>query len=285
MQEYDTTSKYLIQHHGNSILWLAGVRDIASWTPRQAELVLARRLPDGFLEVRHRGQTKPDPYIIEVATIPEPRVARQIVDDTLLVYFDRRVLPEVVVLFLRPRGNVATAQTTRLSSRQGLTTWDVSWRIVKLWEVPAAELLAAGDIGLIPWVPLAKIDGPPEPVFRECKARINRVGSKDEQESLLVVTHFLAGLRYDDERLLKLLIGRKAMLKSKSPIVREVIAAGIREGKQELVLDILVDRFGTKAKKLRTKLKAIEDEARLIELTKLAVICPDLDSFRKHLSP
>jgi hypothetical protein len=186
MHEYDTTSKYLIQHHGDSILWLAGVRDIASWTPRQAELVLARRLPDGFLEVLHHGRAKPDPYIIEVATIPEARVANQIVDDTLLVYFERRVLPEVVVLFLRPRGNVAAAQTAQLSSRHGLTTWGVSRRIVKLWEVPAAELLAAGDIGLIPWVPLAKIDGPPEPVFRECKARIARVRSEDEQESLLV---------------------------------------------------------------------------------------------------
>jgi hypothetical protein len=150
MHESDTSSKYLIQHHGDSILWLAGVRDIEAWTPRQAELVLARRLPDGFLEVRHRGQTRPDPYIIEIATIPEARVASQIVDDTLLVYFERRVLPEVLVLFLRPRGNVATAQTTRLTSRHGLTTWDVSWRIVKLWEVPAAELLAAGDVRLIP---------------------------------------------------------------------------------------------------------------------------------------
>src|SRR5262249_10018890 len=259
----DTSRKYLIQHHGDSILWLAGVRDIDAWTPRQAELVLARRFPDGFLEVRHRGQTKPDPYIIEIATIPEARVARQIVDDTLLVDFERRVLPEVVVLFLRPRGNVAAAQTTKLSSRQGLTTWDVSWRIVKQWEVPAAELLAAGDIGLIPWVPLAKIDGPPEPVFRECKARIARVRSEDEQESLLVVTHYLATLRYHGPRLFQLLGGREAMRDPNSPVLRELKVEWERGAKQSMILDALVDRFGAKAKKLSTKLKAIEDEARL----------------------
>ncbi len=46
-----------------------------------------------------------------------------------------------------------------------------------------------------------------------------------------------------------------------------------------------MDRFGTKAKKLGTKLKSIEDEARLIELNKLTATCPDLDSFRKQLSP
>jgi hypothetical protein len=225
------------------------------------------------------------PYIIEIATIPEPRVARQVVDDTLLVYFERRVLPEVVVLFLRPRGNVATAQTAKLSSRHGLTTWDVSWRIVKLWEVPAAELLAAGDIGLIPWVPLAKIAGPPEPVFRECKARIARVRSEGKRESLLVVTHFLASMRYNDPRLFQLLGGLQAMSEPKSPVLRELKSEWERGVRQSMLADMLVNRFGEKARKLRTRLKAIDDEAVLEKLAKLAVTCPDLDSFRKQLPP
>ena len=195
------------------------------------------------------------------------------------------MVPEVVTLILYPRGKRPIPSTLLLPSEEAFSSIQVSWRVVELWKIPAAESLAAGDIGLIPWVPLAKIDGTPEPVFRECKARIARVGSKDEQESLLVVTHFLAGLRYDDERLLKLLIGRKAMLKSKSPIVREVIAAGILEGRQAMVLDTLVKRFGAKAGKLKTKLKAIEDDARLTELNLLAATCPDLDSFRRQLSP
>jgi hypothetical protein len=51
MHAYDKSGKWLIQHHGDSILRLAGVRDIESWTPLQAEPVLARRLPDGLTEV------------------------------------------------------------------------------------------------------------------------------------------------------------------------------------------------------------------------------------------
>ena len=31
MQEYDKSSKWLIQHHGDSILRLGGVRGIVSW--------------------------------------------------------------------------------------------------------------------------------------------------------------------------------------------------------------------------------------------------------------
>ncbi len=60
MQDYDKSSKWLIQHHGDSILRLAGIADIATWRPLQAEVVQPRRLPDGLIEVYHRGQIEPD---------------------------------------------------------------------------------------------------------------------------------------------------------------------------------------------------------------------------------
>ena len=68
MQEYDRSSKWLIQHHGDSILRLAGVDDIASWTPLQAELVQSRWLPDGVIEVRSPSEPRPDVFILEIAT-------------------------------------------------------------------------------------------------------------------------------------------------------------------------------------------------------------------------
>jgi len=52
MHEYDKSSKWLIEHHGDSILRLAGVRDIVASVPLQAELVQSRRLPDGLIEIR-----------------------------------------------------------------------------------------------------------------------------------------------------------------------------------------------------------------------------------------
>jgi hypothetical protein len=73
MYEYDKSSKWLIQHHGDSILRLAGVEDITSWTPLQAELVQPRQLPDGILSVLERGQAEPDVYILEIASFPDAR--------------------------------------------------------------------------------------------------------------------------------------------------------------------------------------------------------------------
>jgi hypothetical protein len=150
MHQYDKSSKWLIQHHGDSILRLAGVADIVSWQPLQAELVQPRRLPDGLLMVRHVGEEEPDHYVLEIATYPDARVADQVVHDTALVFLDRRVLPEVVVLFLHAKGNVDAAGSASFRSRRGCAGWHVSWRTVKLWEVSAVDLLAAGDIGLVP---------------------------------------------------------------------------------------------------------------------------------------
>ena len=167
----------------------------------QAELVQPRQLPDGLIEAQLRGEDKPDLFVLEIATYPDARVSRQVTRSVALVYLDREVLPEVVVLFLHPKGNVAAADSTTLNSPRSLTNWQVSWKAVELWNVPAEVLLEAGDVGLIPWVPLANFDGPPEPIFRTCRDRIDREAPVDERENLLAVTQLLARLRYNDSRL------------------------------------------------------------------------------------
>jgi hypothetical protein len=283
MHEYDKSSKWLIQHHGDSILRLAGVRDIVAWRPLQAELVQSRRLPDGFLEVQHRGEDGPDHYVLEIATHPEARVADQVFDDLALVQIERHILPEVVVLFLHEKGNIEAAGSVHLRSRRGCTELNVIWTAVKLWQVPAAHLLAAGDVGLIPWVPLSQFDGPPSRIVRQCRARIDRDAPANEHENLLAVTQFLSRLRYNDPKLFQILGGRKAMIES--PLVDELKAEWTRETLLRAVIDILVARFGPKAEALETELKAIGHESRLKELVKHAATCRTLSSFRKQLSP
>jgi hypothetical protein len=71
MQEYDKFSKWLIQHHGDSIPRLAGVRGIVSWRALQAELVQPRRLPDGLIEVTLEGERNPDIFVLELGSCPE----------------------------------------------------------------------------------------------------------------------------------------------------------------------------------------------------------------------
>jgi len=104
-------------------------------------------------------------------------------------------VPGVVAFVLHPRGKKRAAREIVLESDDGSTRIHVNWKVVELWRIPAAELLADGDIGLIPRVPLAHDEGPPEPIVRECRAHIARDAPRREHESLLVATHFLAGLK------------------------------------------------------------------------------------------
>ncbi len=292
MHEYDKCGKYLIQHLGNSILRMAGVNDIARWAPRQAEPVQHRQLPDGVLEVWSPGQAKSDLFILEIATDPDARVPSQAVRDVALVYLERGILPEVLVLFLREKGNVPAADSVELNSRRGFTKLNLSWKAVKLWEIPAEELLATDDVGLLPWVPLAKLTGSPEQIVRRCRARMDEAVPllrHPEYENLLVVTQFLLPLRYNQdqmllERLRALLGGREVMIQS--PLYQEIVAESERKGEIEAwrqgIIDILVRRFGPPAEALEVEVRAVEFD-RLRELHGFAVTCRNLASFRKRL--
>ena len=53
-EKFDRGSKWLIQHHGDSILRLGGVTGVLTWKPVSAELVQPKQLPDGLVGERRR---------------------------------------------------------------------------------------------------------------------------------------------------------------------------------------------------------------------------------------
>lgn len=277
--QFDRSSKWLIQHHGNSILSLGGIDRVSSWRPLQAEVVQPRQLPDGLLEVQLIDRPQPILFLLEIATYPERRLQEQIIGDTMLVYLDRKVLPEVLSLVLQPKGNLRIPGTQALSSPHGLTRMRIDWRSVELWNVPAEQLLAADDVGLIPWVPLTHFEAPPEVMLQECRQRIDQQAAVAEHANLLAVTQVLARLRYPDPQLLSLFGGRKIMIES--PLIQELLAERMRQAIQK----VLTGRFQSVPSELMTLLQAIQEETKLDELVVWAARCPDLESFRARLGP
>src|SRR6185437_4346052 len=182
--------------------------------------VQTRHLPDGLLEVRLRGQARPRLILVEVATYPEPRVQQQAADDLMLVYQTRGVMPELLTLVLRERGHYRVPTEFEARSELGWTTLHCSWKVVELWQVPAEELLAAGDVGIIPWVPLTRFEGPPRDILQRCRDRIDREARHEERRGLLAVSQVLTGLRFPDPQLLALFGGRQIMIES--PLIREL---------------------------------------------------------------
>ena len=128
-----------------------------------------------------------------------------------------RDIPEFLRELRKRRGIVAVAlEFALLTAERHSEARDARWHESdldsELWTIPAADMLATGDVGLIRWVPLAQFDGPPEPIFQECRIRIDRDSPPDQHENLLAVTQILAGMRYNNSRLFQILGGREAMI-------------------------------------------------------------------------
>src|SRR5262249_16205706 len=151
--------------------------------------------PDGLLEARFAGSAEPRLVLVEVATYPEPRVVKQVQDDIRLVRQARGVLPDALVLCLCPRGKYRVPEQAEEQSPLGWVSESLRWKVVEVWTLSAEELLAAPRVGIVPWVLLARYDGPPEVLLQRCRDRLDREGVA-QKANLLAVTQVFAKLKF-----------------------------------------------------------------------------------------
>lgn len=288
---YDRSSKWLLEHHGDSILRLAGIDDVVAWRPLPAEVVQPRQLPDGLLEVKRRGQPNRSLYLIE--TYADRRVGEQILDDIMLIAQARRVVPEVVLLVLRPKGQGQVMGQAEAASPSGRTRIWGSWPVVELWKVPAEPMLELGDAGIVPWIPLMETGRPPEQLLKECRAVIDASAKPEEVGNILAVSQVLASLRYDDQWLFNFFGGKEAMIESPylKEIIDEQVALGVAKEVakaramqlQHDIPRILRCRFGAVPAEINASLEKMSDGAALDALADWAETCPDLAAFQHRL--
>ncbi|HUG93199.1 MAG TPA: DUF4351 domain-containing protein, partial [Planctomycetaceae bacterium] len=189
--------KWLIQHHGDSVLRLAGIDDIESWTPLQTEEVQPRRIGDGLLEVFRRGRVDASLFLVELATRPEERVRKQLADGAMLVFLDRGRLPEVICFVLSKQARRSVPKGIVVESPDGHTRLRMNWTVVELWKIPAESLLEVGDVGLVPWIPLCDIAllGDPQmiidsPLLKEILEEVRQESRQEgRQDSILDLLH------------------------------------------------------------------------------------------------
>ncbi len=177
----------------------------------QSEVVQPRKLPDGLLEVRVRGRSEPSLMLVEIATYPEKRVVNQMMDGLRLVRQARGILPDGLVIVLRSKGKYRIPEEGTGQSALGWSKETLTWKRVEVWTLSAEETLASPDVGGVPLVPLMHFEGPPEPLLRRCRERIDREGGK-QHANLLAVTQSLMKLRFPQQALLDILGGRRAMI-------------------------------------------------------------------------
>jgi hypothetical protein len=276
--EFDKSSKYPVGQHARGILLLGGVKGVRSVRGLQAELAQSRRLPDGLLEVHFEGQKKPHHVLVEIATYPEKRALEQALDDlTLARQFLKGVLPEMLMLVLCPRGKFRIGGRHESKSRLGWSALACDWKVVELWTLPAEELLAAADVGVVPWVPLARYDGPPAELLEQCRERIEQQAPAADRDNLLAVAQVLAKLKFPEPDLVALLGGKRVMIES--PLIKDLMA----ETLQKAILELLKRRLGKVPRDVRRLLAEVKEEPLLIQLNIAAAECESLAAFKERL--
>jgi hypothetical protein len=181
------------------------------------------------------------------------------------------------MLVLRPRGRLRISGRHQVRGKLGLSRLEAEWRVVELWTLSADDFLSAGDVGVVPWVPLMQFDGPPEALLERCAEKIEREAHPQDRADLLAVSQVLTELRFPHPELVGILGGQRPMIES--PLLQRMMA----ERAHDLIMDLLKDRFGTVPRDVTRQLRAILDEKKLRQFNRLAAKCPDLDAFREAL--
>jgi predicted transposase YdaD len=287
----DRSSNWFMEHYGGALLRLANLPPIVHWQAAHNVMGFPKQIPDGLLDVTFAGKTTADP-LIEIETYPDGETLEQIRRDLAIVLMSRGVVPDILVLVLLPKGNLQLAPEQVLESANGLTQFRLKVQVLNLWTIPADQLLATGDVGLIPWAPLARIDGAPREFLEECVQKIEDQAPPNEKANLLAITRVMVEARYNDVELLKMLGGELmsfAKVMSEMPVFKRLIAQKERRAAAKAerssaikhILTLLRQRFTTVPKDLSSQLHAVDDLHKLEGLLKLVWTCDDLDEFRK----
>jgi hypothetical protein len=186
-------------------------------------------------------------------------------------------LPELLMLVLRPKGRFRIVGRHEIRSKLGLSRLEAEWKPVELWTLPAAEFLAQGDVGVVPWVPLMQYDGPPESLLERCAEKIEREAHPKDRADLLAVSQVFGELKFPLPLLAEIFGGQQKMFES--PLLQKMIAEKLHKAVQEA----LKARFGSVPRDVNRLLREIRDETKLTQLNGIAAKCPDMEAFREAL--
>lgn len=273
-QDKDRIGKWLLTHHGDAILRLPGLTGFTEWKPLQPETVAPRRLPDGLIEVRFPSEPDPVLVLVEIESYADADADRQLFEDIQVVSLIRGVVPETICQPLKQKGRAVVSGRSERLSRHNRTRIAASWQVIELWKLKADDLLAMGDPGVIPWVPLTRSDAKPEDLMARCRAEIERVPDRRDRESLLVSAEIMSLLAF----------GRHGFNFHEGSIMSSIFDDPNFDFLQprfvnNFIYKSLQRRFGDVPKERVGKLFTILDEKKQEVVMQKAITCPDLDSF------
>ncbi len=184
-----------------------------------------------------------------------------------LVYAHYQVPVHTIVLLLRPQAAHANLNgEVRYSPRPERGSMNFSYEVVRLWERPAAELLAA-DLGV---VPLAMLGHLPEDlsledglaaVARQVVERLTNEAPPDRAKRLLTDALLLTGLRVRRDVAVKIFRGVRMMEESDTYLM--ILEQGQEKHARKAVLLVGEKQLGPADESVKAHLNGITDLDRL----------------------
>jgi hypothetical protein len=180
----------------------------------------------------------------------------------------------IVLLLRREAAHANMSGVIDYAPRPGRGRMGFSYEIVRLWERPAEELLAA-DLGVVPLAVLGQLpeglsleDGLAA-VARRVVERLVNEAPPDRAKKLLTDALLLTGLRVRRDTAFRIFRGVRVMQESDTYLA--IIDEGQEKATREGILVIGEERFGAPEEAVRVRLASITDLERLKRMLRRAV--------------
>lgn len=288
--------------------WLVGERPLVVEEVETALAVASIRFADKLLSLRFRSRP---PLLLHVEfqtegdmEMPE-RIAQYLalILGTLKVPKHKGTEPACVVVYLDRQSYLDDPGRLNLRGALGLKL-ELSYRVIKLWELDPELLLRFESPGLCPFVPLMA-GNPIDLVLKSQQKIVNapeRLASAETKRELLTVLGGLATRVIKDRELIIRLFSEIRLMGENyffDLIRKEGHALGLEEGRKEGreegreegaraevrrgILLVLRRRFSEEPSALSGQLESVQEVEALERLLQEAAVCADLDAFRVAL--
>jgi hypothetical protein len=192
-----------------------------------------------------------------------------------LLFAHYHVPVHTVVLLLRPEAAHSNLNgVIRYAPRPGRGSMAFDYEVVRLWEHPAEELLAA-DLGVVPLAVLGRLpeglsleDGLAA-VAQRVVERLTREAPPERAKKLLTDALLLTGLRVRRDVAVRIFRGVRIMQESDTYLM--ILDEGQEKATREAILVVGEERLGPSDEAVRSQLSAITDLDRLKRMHRRAV--------------
>lgn len=192
-----------------------------------------------------------------------------------LIFAHYHVPVHTIVLLLRPEAVHANMNgVLRYAPRPGNGSMDFNYQVVRLWERPAEELLAA-DVGVTPLAMLGRLpeglsleDGLTG-VARQVVERLTREAPPDRVKKLLTDALLLTGLRVRRDVAVRIFRGVRLMQESDTYLM--ILDEGEEKRARKDILIIGEEKFGPPDESVKAQLGSTTDLERLDRMVRRAV--------------